>query len=56
MGVGAFGFLATCLNFLTATGYNESANFRFLQRLSYLASAETVRDLLLPAETVVHGK
>ena len=24
--------------------------------LSYLASAETVRDLLLPAETVVLGK
>ena len=38
-------------------GINESANLRFLQRLSaYLASDETVRDLLLPAETVVLGK
>ena len=38
-------------------GINESANFRFLQRLSViLASAETVRDLLLPAETTVHEK
>ena len=36
---------------------NESANSRFLQRLpSYLASAGTVRDLLLPVETTVHEK
>ena len=36
---------------------NESTNFHFLQRLSsYLASAEPVRNLLLPAETVVLGK
>ena len=39
-------------------GINESANFRFPCRdcPSYLASAETVGDLLLPAETVVLGK
>ena len=46
-------------------GINKSANFCFLQRLSvifgfsrvsYLASAETVCDLLLPAETAVLGK
>ena len=38
-------------------GINESANFRFMQRLSVIfASAETVRDLLLPAETTVHEK
>ena len=36
-----------------AQGINESANFRCP---SYLSSAETVRDLLLPAETVVLGK
>ena len=36
---------------------SESANFPFLQRLSViLVSAETVRDLLLPAETTVHKK
>ena len=38
-------------------GMNESADFGFLQRLlSYLASAETVCDLLLPAETPIHEK
>ena len=38
-------------------GINESANLRFLQRLCvFLASSETVRDLLLPAETTVHEK
>ena len=38
----------------SSQGINESANFRFLQRLpSYMASAETVRDLF-PAETTVH--
>ena len=47
-----------CISVVTySQGINESANFRFLQRLpSYLASAETVRDLLLPAETTVHDK
>ena len=34
-------------------GVNESASFRFLQRLSVI---ETVRDLLLPVETTVHEK
>ena len=39
----------------SSQGINESANFRFLQRLpSYMASAETARDLLFPAETTVH--
>ena len=38
-------------------GINESANFRFLQRLSVIfCFAETVHDLLLPAETTVHKK
>ena len=37
-------------------GINESTNLCFLQRLSYLTSAITVRDLLLPAETTVHEK
>ena len=37
-------------------GIIKSANFRFLQRLSYLASAETVRVLLLPAEATVQEK
>ena len=35
----------------------ESANFRSCRDCpSYLASAETVRDLFLPAETTVHKK
>ena len=37
-------------------GINESPCFHFLQRLSYLASAGTVRDLLLPVETTVREK
>ena len=38
-------------------GINESANFRFSCRHcpSYLASAETVRDFLHPADTIVLG-
>ena len=42
---------------IKSQGINESANFRFLQRLpSYLASAETVLDVLLPAATAVNVK
>ena len=42
---------------LSSQDINESVNFRFFQRLlSYLVSAETVRDLLLSAETTVHEK
>ena len=38
-------------------GINESANFRSCRGcLSYSVSTETVRDLLLPAETTVHEK
>ena len=40
--------------FATAQGINGSANFR--DRPLYLASSETVRDLLLPAETTVYEK
>ena len=39
-----------------STRYKRVCYFRFLQRLSYLASAETVRDVLLPAETTVQEK
>ena len=37
-------------------GINESANFRFLQRLSVIFGfrRDCVRDLLLPVETTVH--
>ena len=43
--------------YLATQGINESANFRFLQSLPpYLASPETVHDLLLPAGTTVHEK
>ena len=43
---------------LGSQGINESANFFAACRdcSSYFASAETVRDLLLPAETTVHKK
>ena len=52
---------------IRAQGIKESANFRFQQRLSvifgflqdclsYLASTETVGNLLFPAESVVLGK
>ena len=37
-------------------GINESANLRFLQRLSVIFGFRRDRDLLLPAETVVLGK
>lgn len=38
-------------------GINQSANFRFLQRRSsYLASTETVRDLLVPTGITVIEK
>ena len=38
-------------------GKNEAANFASCRDCpSYLASAETVRDLLLPAEKTVHEK
>ena len=39
----------------SSQGINESANFR-RDCPAYLASAETFRDLLLPAETIVLGK
>ena len=48
------GMKASCLFASPKTrGMNECTNFRCP---SYLASAETVRDPLLPAETVVLGK
>ena len=41
----------------TTQDINESANFRSLQRLSIIFGfRQTVRDLLLPAETTVHEK